>query len=331
VSDDVEQRILGRYWHAAAYSSALDAGPVSVVIVGEPIVVVRLDGEAIAARDQCPHRGAALSSGRVVERSSECLVCPYHGMHFDSAGRAVHLPARTSDRLPSRLNLDLLRCVEQHGIVWVSLAGDPVGSPPDWRSYDDPANAHFQLGLENWPVMASRVAENFNDVAHFATVHAATFGDADPRDIATETIDITGAGVIRHELPMYQLDRVTLDGPLVPIKAEYSYVHTMPFSSELRITFDEERVEWIQLSATPIGPTSALIFQQNVRNFDLDGDLEAWADFQAAVNAEDRDLLTTIRPARISLDGSDANEVALSVDVFTIAYRRLWSELIARG
>jgi vanillate O-demethylase monooxygenase subunit len=331
IDQAAEHRLLRRYWYAAAYSSALEAGPVAITILGEPVVVVRLDDTVVAARDRCPHRGAPLSAGFIAKRpEGQCLVCPYHGLHFGRTGAAVHLPARPGDRLPARADLELFRCIERHGIVWVSLDPNPLGTVPDFGTYDDPAHATFQLEPEPWRVMASRIAENFNDLAHFPIVHAATFGDAGNPEVPIESIEVADdATTIRHGLLMHQLDRVTIDGPAVPIDVEYSYTHTMPFSTELSIEFGPNRLEWIQISATPTGPTSALVFQQNARNFDLDGDLEGWRDFQAAVNDEDRRLLETLWPARIALDGSDSSEVSLAVDAFTIAYRRLWRTLLA--
>jgi phenylpropionate dioxygenase-like ring-hydroxylating dioxygenase large terminal subunit len=326
-----ERELLRRYWHAAAYADALETGPVAITILDEPVVLARIDGAPVATVDRCPHRGAPLSGGDVVDRpDGQCLRCPYHALHFNGSGRAVHLPAAASDRLPSRLDLDLLPCVEQYGIIWLSLDAEPLGSIPPWGAFDNPGGARFQMVPEAWHAMPSRIAENFNDLAHFATVHAATFGDAATPEVPAESIEVDDDNTtIRHEVVMRQLDRVTLDGPLVPIDASYSYTHSMPFSTELRIHFDDDRTEWIQMTSTPVSATTSMVFQQSARNFDVDGDLDAWRDFQASVNDEDRRLLETIRPAQIALDGSGSLEVALSVDTFTITYRRLWRELLS--
>ncbi|MEQ8960663.1 MAG: Rieske 2Fe-2S domain-containing protein, partial [Coleofasciculus sp. C2-GNP5-27] len=41
--------------------------------------------------DQCPHRLAPLSEGRVDEKTGN-LVCSYHGWQFNSQGICTHIP-----------------------------------------------------------------------------------------------------------------------------------------------------------------------------------------------------------------------------------------------
>ncbi|MEM9040032.1 MAG: Rieske 2Fe-2S domain-containing protein [Actinomycetota bacterium] len=335
-----------RYWHAVAFESQLDDGPIAVTLLGEELVVVRLGDEVLAAPDRCPHRSSRLSTGdvRIEPNGASCLVCPYHALHFDAGGRAVHLPPRPQDRLAARLDLPSLPVCVKHGMVWVSLSPDPIGGLPDWPSYDDPAMARFQLGPEPWATMPSRIVENFNDLGHFATVHAATFGVSDderfvvvPPVDAKVVADVGGRPTgLEQVVEMHQLDRQTLDGPLVPILAEFAYRHVFPFVTELRITYAPDRIEWIQVAFTPVSSLAseeprAMVFQQNVRNFDVDvdADIDAWHDFQAAVNAEDREILEVLRPIVIGVDGTGADEASLSFDDVTVAYRRLWREAVS--
>jgi 3-phenylpropionate/trans-cinnamate dioxygenase ferredoxin subunit len=52
------------------------------------LVLVRQQGSLFALADHCPHRGRALSGGRVEEGH---VVCPWHRMQFAIAtGRARH-------------------------------------------------------------------------------------------------------------------------------------------------------------------------------------------------------------------------------------------------
>ncbi|WP_420451354.1 Rieske 2Fe-2S domain-containing protein [Ilumatobacter sp.] len=326
-----------RSWWAVAFESALDGGPLHARVLGEDLVIARVGGELLAAPDRCPHRGASLSGGDVVDApdATACLVCPYHAVHFASDGSAVHLPARPGARLPDRLSLRALPVRARHGIVWASLDRDPVGTIPDWSEFDVDGRARFQLGPHPWAVQASRITENFNDLAHFATVHAATFASAD--DTVVPPIDLRSVdGRIEHGVRMHQLDRVTLDSPEVSAEVGYRYTHVMPFASELVITYAPDRVEWIQFAVTPtstLDPTStdppaSMVFQQNARDFDLDGDVGAWSDFQAEVNEEDRRVLETVRPVRIGVDGSGVDEVALGFDTFATAYRRRWRSML---
>ncbi|MEM9615380.1 MAG: Rieske 2Fe-2S domain-containing protein [Actinomycetota bacterium] len=333
-----EDAVLARRWLAAGYAAELDAGPMAVRLLGRDLVIARLDGRLLAAPDRCPHRGARLAPGAITPGpdGAECLVCPYHGLHLDADGAPVLLPARPADRLPARLGLATLPVQERHGLIWVSLSSDPVGEPPEWSAYDEPGRLRFQLQPDVWQAMPSRIVENFNDLAHFATVHAGTFGDPAHPEVPAIELRIEDDD-IHHHLLMHQLDRVTLDGPLVPVQVRFSYVHRFPLATELIIDYDERRTEWIQMVVSPVGPTTSLVLQQNVRNFDLDDSVAEWHDFQAAVNLEDKVVLEGLTPRRQPIDGRAsgtepaADEVTLAVDAFTIAYRRRWTAALAEA
>ncbi|MEM9514871.1 MAG: Rieske 2Fe-2S domain-containing protein [Actinomycetota bacterium] len=329
-ADDVARR----YWYPAALRHQLDDGPVALTLLGEALVVALMGDEVVAFPDRCGHRGAALSNGEVQQApdGTACLVCPYHGLHLDAGGRPAHLPARPGSRLARRLGVEPFSATLRDDIVWVSLDSEPVGGLPEWEPHGVPDRLHFQLAPIVWNVGPTRIAENFNDLAHFATVHAGSFGDPTHPIVPEETLLPTDNG-FRHWVYMHQLDRVTMDGPAVPIEVEFHYEHVMPFATELRISYAPDRIEWIQVAFSPMtsldDPEPAtMVFQQNVRNFDLDGDVTAWHDFQAAVNEEDRVILESIRPRAIAVDGHGADESALAVDVFTSAYRRAWRTLL---
>lgn len=323
------------YWHPVAYSSQVGPNPLAVTVMGEALVIARLDsGDVFVAPDRCPHRGAPLSMGAVGQTPSgeSCLVCPYHGLHFARTGQAVHYPARPDSRLPGRLNLEVTLSEEKHGLVWVCLSGDPVAPIPDWSRVNDANLGSFELGPHVWNVTPARIVENFNDLAHFATVHAETFGAADRPEVPEISLVETGVG-FDHEARMTQLDRVTMDGPLVPVEIGFRYVHEFPFCTELQLTYGPDRVEWIQVATTPVSPTETMVFQRNFRTFDLDGDdpaagIAAWREFQWVVNLEDRRLMEAVRPRWASPDGQRVDEVALGTDTFAVAYRRRWATVL---
>lgn len=47
---------------------------------GYTIVVFNVDGQVHAIKDECPHTGAALCTGRL---SGHIIQCPAHGLRFD--------------------------------------------------------------------------------------------------------------------------------------------------------------------------------------------------------------------------------------------------------
>ena len=59
--------------------------------MGEKMIFWRdQKGHLSAAVDRCPHRGAALSLGKI---QSDHIQCPFHGFEFESSGKCVLVPA----------------------------------------------------------------------------------------------------------------------------------------------------------------------------------------------------------------------------------------------
>ena len=99
-------------------ASAFPEGSVRCVQAGSrALVVVHRGGQLHALRDQCPHQGAALSSGRVLEQAcarleagrpvftghEAVLQCPWHGWAFRlSDGNALAVPNVRVRRYPAR-------------------------------------------------------------------------------------------------------------------------------------------------------------------------------------------------------------------------------------
>ena len=314
--------VLRRQWHPVARSDAIDDGPVGVVLLGQPLVVFRSNGRACVASDRCAHRGSPLSMGSYED---DCLVCPYHGLRYRADGQCVAFPARPDARLPQRLTLETLHTRECHGLVWACSGEAASDDLPDWGFFDRPDVQTFQIGPVRWDVSASRVAENFNDIAHFSSIHRVTFGPSD-RPVAAQKVVPTEGG-FTSTVAVFQQYRNTLDGSVQEIEAAYRYDFTFPFSSMLTITYPDGEIECIQLAVLPESANSCLVFQQSART-NLGGDpVEPWRDFQAAVNEEDRVICEALQPRQVSFGLDDTSEVALPTDAFSIAYRRLWKSL----
>ena len=79
------------HWHPVAGCTDVAGQPLAALLLGQPLVLWRDAAGFIQAwADQCPHRGARLSLGRVCQGRLEC---PYHGWQFESSGQCVQVPA----------------------------------------------------------------------------------------------------------------------------------------------------------------------------------------------------------------------------------------------
>ena len=81
-------------WYVAMWDDDLSTDQlVSRTICEQPIVFYRkLDGSVAAIEDQCAHRFAPLSQGRLC---GDEVQCPYHGLRYDSTGMCVVNPHGT--------------------------------------------------------------------------------------------------------------------------------------------------------------------------------------------------------------------------------------------
>ncbi|GAX12479.1 hypothetical protein FisN_24Hh053 [Fistulifera solaris] len=99
----------------------------------------------LAYEDRCPHRGAALSEGRVTETGY--LQCAYHGWSFDQQGKCVQIPQSPakSSQYSTRACAKAVPAILHQGLVWLwpgPVTNNDVTllpSPPSVPEMDDPA------------------------------------------------------------------------------------------------------------------------------------------------------------------------------------------------
>jgi phenylpropionate dioxygenase-like ring-hydroxylating dioxygenase large terminal subunit len=164
-------------WYLVVESAAV---PVNEVVrahyFGRELVAFRTaSGRAVVADAHCPHMGAHLGYGGVVD--GEGIRCPFHHWHYDCDGRCDDVPYSTSSRPPNvGINTWLVR--EQDGLilVWFSPAGRaPVWDPPTRSEFGEPGWVGYETVGWTIRMHTQELAENIPDMAHFTYVH--TVGD----------------------------------------------------------------------------------------------------------------------------------------------------------
>jgi nitrite reductase/ring-hydroxylating ferredoxin subunit len=61
-----------------------------LTVAGRPIVLMCIDGQYHAIRDECPHAGLPLGEG---ELRGKVITCPYHGYAYNvTNGRNIDFP-----------------------------------------------------------------------------------------------------------------------------------------------------------------------------------------------------------------------------------------------
>ena len=165
-------------WYAiiSAHEFPNDA-PLALTRLGEAMVLWRdSKGEAHLFKDQCQHRGAQLSLGKL---RGDRLECWYHGWQYDGSGQCVSVPTEGgSCPLASRNRVKNYPIVERGGMIFAYLSSDgraphtpcpfpPELEHPEWNGFNI---AHFWRGV-NW----IRATENLIDLMHAPFLHAGTY------------------------------------------------------------------------------------------------------------------------------------------------------------
>jgi len=164
-------------WFFALESRQLPIGAaVPLRYFGQDLVAYRTEqGRAVVLDAHCPHLGAHLGYGGVVD--GEGIRCPFHAWRFDVEGRCDDVPY-DGGRRPPRVGLRRHRVHETSGLIL--LHHDEGDREPSWQMPDLPEwGRPGWVGYESfeWRVRmhAQELAENIPDTAHFKTVHDAPF------------------------------------------------------------------------------------------------------------------------------------------------------------
>lgn len=157
-------------WYAVAFSKELSPGDVRTVrFCGKEVVLYRTaDGTAVAVDPHCPHLGAHLGHGGVVE--GDALRCPFHGWKFDREGRCESAPG--CSKVP-RASLAQHPVVEQDDVVCVFHDAEGSGREP--FPFPPLGGDGFTEGRHiEWTIRShpQEVCENTVDMAHLNPVHS---------------------------------------------------------------------------------------------------------------------------------------------------------------
>jgi phenylpropionate dioxygenase-like ring-hydroxylating dioxygenase large terminal subunit len=164
------------------------------------------DKELRVAHDACPHRGASLGSGGVVQ--GDCMVCPYHSRRIGVNA----YPERFFDYSA------------QDGLVWVDFASNLLTQhhpPPAYPEHSDPALRTFEYSKE-LAVNPVLMAENTLDWQHLSSVHRVHFIQGEPK-VTIRSRGAHGWAEYAYQSGLFEL---TIDN-------EYH----IPFTTSLRFRF----------------------------------------------------------------------------------------------
>jgi phenylpropionate dioxygenase-like ring-hydroxylating dioxygenase large terminal subunit len=260
VTSFADASALRHHFFAVARSADVAPGPVGVTLLGHPVVLFRDgDGHVGALPDRCPHREMPLSCGSIGFFGE--LVCGYHGWAYDASGTCVRIPSSHATATPSQARLKPFEVRERYGLVWMAL-DDPVSEPPEVAHDSDPSFRRVTAPLETWACAATRMVDNFCDIAHFPYVHAGTIGAGSAEEVPPISIEVLSGGFegYRYEVEVANPDEAqATTGVTAPtLHRRMSTGFAMPTTVRSTIEYDTGLEHVLLLCTTPVNDTESL-------------------------------------------------------------------------
>ena len=186
-------------WFPVVLARELESGAVlGVDFLGTRVVVYRgAAGMPVVQSAWCPHLGADLSIGELVNNQ---IRCAYHHWRFDAAGACAHIP--TGDKIPPGARIFTYPTAEAWGLVWAFNGEKPlfdVPRIPGIEQHELAFEPHLR-GIRTVPHWVP--TSNGVDFQHLRTLHNLQTGAPDAIEVLDYSIEncIETASYMQHGL-----------------------------------------------------------------------------------------------------------------------------------
>lgn len=297
---------------------------------GEKLVFWRdNDGEIGCIFDQCTHRGAALSKGRVL--SNNTIQCPFHGFEYDKTGKVTKIPALGQKaEVDSRFKVHSYPLKEKHGFIWLWWGEIQEKYPPIPFFENIDSKFIYDTFTDHWTVHYSRAIENQLDVVHLPFVHYNTIGRGCRTLIDGPIVEVKG-----NHLTFWVQNRID-DGSkpktAKEMKKENSAVHLEFNFPNIWQNYIDDRIR-IFAAFVPIDEENTIIylrFYQKFLRLPLLGKLVAKISnrFNRKVLGQDKRVVLTQIPKKTELK---MKENLIPGDRPIVEYRKLREKLLKQN
>jgi phenylpropionate dioxygenase-like ring-hydroxylating dioxygenase large terminal subunit len=173
--DDLLDAGLPNLWYLIARSQDVADRPVGLRRLDRNIVLWRGErGEVNVVEDYCPHRGAPLSMGEVVNGN---LACAYHGVQVTGAGIVAEVPPTPSCPLVGQKAIKSYPSRELAGAIWAYFGDDAHGEAPEPIFPEEITSGDWTgfLYAATWQCNWQVALDNRVDPVHGSFLHVGTF------------------------------------------------------------------------------------------------------------------------------------------------------------
>ena len=178
VPHEGDNGLFSQSWFPIALSEEVPVGTVigRDFLDGRVVIYRGVDGVAQIQSAYCPHIGADLAVGSVVENRIQCA---FHKWEYDRNGMCVKTDAGLPP--PPKACLYTFPVVERFGVIYVSNGHEPLWQLPAFDYADeDLVSSAFSSDLYHCDPWI--FASNTPDTQHISVVHGFRFKAADPME-----------------------------------------------------------------------------------------------------------------------------------------------------
>ncbi|MEQ9008835.1 MAG: aromatic ring-hydroxylating dioxygenase subunit alpha [Ekhidna sp.] len=327
--------ILANDWYIVSQAKDIQPGNIKPLrLLGQEIVIWRgnsPESPVVACQDWCPHRGVALSLGKIV---GDHLTCRYHGWQYNQQGKCANIPSLTTQPPPLNACVKTYQCQESQGYIWVSL-GNPVQDVSSFPEWDNPDYRLFISNPYHVKTSPFRVIDNNLDQSHVPFLHEGSIGHPDYPIIENYEVTTEKDSITVHNINAWQLDGSYFNNSKTVRKITISSIKVArPLSLKVVKEIDNgaKIMHWF-INVTPIDEESCLMWISLAMNYGYEITESEMQTSTDNVICEDLLMLESHRPARLPLlprQGTDTEwppEVHVPCDRASIAYRRWLNDL----
>jgi phenylpropionate dioxygenase-like ring-hydroxylating dioxygenase large terminal subunit len=321
-------------WYVVATSEEAGRGLLARTVLGQPVVVYRLQsGQVAALEDRCPHRSLPFSYGTL---AGDEVVCGYHGMTFGADGRCLRVPSQEHVPFGARARSFPVR--DEPPFVWIWLGHPATSTLSDPPALPWLADSGWDTFGETMQVDANYLLlhENALDLTHFPHVHpeyspAPYLAVPPPLDIAVSETSVS----YQREFPPSRLVDWQVQTTGLAHDGDYAQRESGEFVSpglhldRMHIMAGRSYDKILTRAFTPVTARSTAVYWQVSRNY-LAGQPDISERLRAVHRATllaDKRLLEAIQ-ARADRFGA-GEEFNVSADAAALRAQRIIEDMIA--
>ncbi len=197
-----EDGLFTQSWFPLCLSADLKAGEVRGFdfLDGRVVALRDADGAARVLSAYCPHMGADLCTGEMVDGT---VRCPFHFWRYGPDGRCV--ATESGDPVPPTAKLFAFPTAEKYGCVFVFNGAEPLFELPD---FPKPAEGlvwkvgewDVEMPVDPWVICC-----NTPDMQHIQVVHGISFDGGEPHgevEWTTHSMNYQFQGKMRDGTPI---------------------------------------------------------------------------------------------------------------------------------